>query len=69
MSILVRYGSRSKTEKQTVKIKCAVRLALLTIGQNNGAVKNGSVKKTENGRGTVRYGHGSGDKLDPYSIN
>ena len=45
-----------------VKIEGSVRFALLTVRQKNGtvtvaiAVKNGTVKKTENGTDTVRYG-------------
>ena len=55
LPILVRYGSRSNTNG-------SVRFALLTVRLKNGtvtvaiAVKNGTVKKTENGTGTVRYG-------------
>ena len=43
----------------------SVRFALLTVRLKNGtvtvalAVKNGTVKKTENGTDTVRYGHGT----------
>ena len=72
--ILVRYGSRSNTKMRTVKVNGSVRFSLLTIGQKNGtvtvalAVKNGTVKKTENGTDTVRYGNGTvpsgdGDKF------
>jgi hypothetical protein len=59
---LVRYGSRSNTKKRTVKINGSVRFALPTVRLKNDtvtvalAVKNGTVKKTENGTGTVRYG-------------
>ena len=56
----MRYGSRSKTKKRTVKIKGSVSFALLTV-----RLKNGTVKKTENGTDTERYGHGSGDKFGP----
>jgi hypothetical protein len=51
----VRYGSRSNTKKRTVTINGSVRFALLTVSLKNGtvtvalAVKNGTVKKTENG--------------------
>ena len=55
---------------RTVKIEGSVRFALPTVRLKNGtvtvalAVKNGTVKKTENGtvrygHGTVRYGHGT----------
>ena len=63
MPLLVRCGSRSKTKKLTVEMNGSVRFALLTVRLKNGtvtvalAVKNGTVKKTENG--TVRYGHGT----------
>ena len=56
---LVRYGSRSNTKMQTVKTNGSVRFALLTVRLKNGtvtvaiAVKNGTVKKTENGTDTV----------------
>ena len=59
----MRCGSRSKTKKRTIEIKGSVRSALLTVSLKNGtvtvalAVKNGTVKKTENG--TVLYGHGT----------
>ena len=62
VSILVRYGSRSNTKTRTVKINGSVRFALPTVSLKNGtvtvaiAVKNGTVKKTENGTDTVRYG-------------
>ena len=52
---LVRYGSRSNTKNWTVIIKVSVRFTLLTIILKNGTVtvaitvKNGTVKKTENG--------------------
>ena len=58
----MRYGSRSNTKMQTVKTNGSVRFALLTVRLKNGtvtvaiAVKNGTVKKTENGTDTVRYG-------------
>ena len=61
-----RYGSRSNTEKRTVKIKS---YTLLTVRQFKGtvtvalAVKNGTVKNTENG--AVLYGHGSGETFGP----
>ena len=47
---------------RTVKINGSVRFALPTVRLKNGtvtvaiAVKNGTVKKTENGTDTVRYG-------------
>ena len=74
VSILVRYGSRSNTKTRTVKINGSVRFALPTFRLKNGtvtvaiAVKNGTVKKTENGTDTVRYGtdtvrYGNGDKF------
>ena len=56
---LVRYGSRSNTKMQTVKTNGSVRFALLTVRLKNGtvtvaiAVKNGTVKTTENGTDTV----------------
>ena len=65
LPILVRYGSRTNTKKQTVKIKGSVRFTLPTVGRKNGtvtvaiSVKNGTVKITENGvvrYGTLRYG-------------
>ena len=77
--ILVRYGSRSNTNG-------SVRFALLTVRLKNGtvtvalAVKNGTVKKTENGTDTVRYGtdtvrygtdtvrYGNGDKFGRTSV-
>ena len=59
MPLLVRCGSRSKTKKRTIEIKGSVRFALLTVSLKNGtvtvalAVKNGTVKKTENDTDTV----------------
>ena len=67
--ILERYGSRSKTEKRTVKIKS---YTLLTVRQFKGTVtvalaaKNGTVKNTENG--AVLYGHGSGETFRPPTV-
>ena len=57
----MRYGSRSNIKMRTVKIEGSVRFALPTVRLKNGtvtvalAVKNGTVKKTENGTNTVRY--------------
>ena len=63
------HGSRSNTKNRTVTIKGSVHFTLLTVRTKNGtvtlviAVKNGTVKKTENGTDTVRYGQANGVKF------
>ena len=63
--ILVRYGSRSNTKKRTVTIKGSVRFTLQTVRIKNDTVtvalaaKNGTAKKTENGKDKVRTRYGT----------
>ena len=65
---MVRYAAQLRT----IDIKGSVRFALLTVSLKNGtvtvalAVKNGTVKKTENGTDMVRYGNG--DKFGPPTV-